>query len=66
MTRCAHATTTLLLLLAILAEPASAQIPQAAAAAAESDTFVPNVQPTLQVERARGPIELDGDLDDEG
>jgi hypothetical protein len=52
-----------LLLTILTAQPAPAQtLPRAA----EPDTFVPNVQPVLQIERARGPIELDGELDDEG
>ncbi|MGD2216258.1 MAG: DUF5916 domain-containing protein [Gemmatimonadales bacterium] len=60
-------TTTLLLLLTVLAARQSpAQTPPAAEAAAQPGGFVPNVQPVLEIERARGPIELDGDLDDEG
>jgi hypothetical protein len=64
--RCAPPTTILLfLLMTVTAIPAAAQTPPTATAA-EPDSFVPNVQPVLQIERARGPIELDGDLDDEG
>jgi hypothetical protein len=67
LTWCAPPTTILLLLLSILtAKPAAAQTPPAAAAAAEPDSFLPNVLPVLQIEPAQGPIELDGELDDEG
>ncbi|UCC84186.1 MAG: carbohydrate binding family 9 domain-containing protein [Gemmatimonadota bacterium] len=64
---CAPPTTLALLLLSTLTpDPTWAQTPPRTAEAAELDTFVPNVQPVLQVERARGPIELDGALDDDG
>jgi hypothetical protein len=54
------------LITVLTAATASAEMQQSAAEGAEPDGFVPNVRPRLQVERARGPIELDGDLDDEG
>ncbi|UCC71484.1 MAG: carbohydrate binding family 9 domain-containing protein [Gemmatimonadota bacterium] len=45
---------------------AVAQNPSAPADAGARDAFAPNVLPELRVERARGRIDLDGELDDQG
>ncbi|UCC48363.1 MAG: carbohydrate binding family 9 domain-containing protein [Gemmatimonadota bacterium] len=47
-------------------QPGAAQTPDSLPARHEAEAFQPNHLPTLQVARATGPIEIDGELDDAG
>lgn len=53
------------LIAALILAPAPA-LAQRATGFAPSDEFRPNFRPTLEIRRAAGPIELDGDLSDAG
>ena len=55
----------LLLITTIGSSSARAQTPDSTAAD-QPDSFAPNVLPSLSVERAPGPIEVDGEFDDAG
>jgi hypothetical protein len=56
----------LLLIATIGSSSARAQTPDSTSRAEQPDSFAPNVLPSLSVERAPGPIEVDGEFDDAG